>query len=295
MPYVLTAPRATSKADPYESIVEDTRGYLEDGAYVGSANVGPQLLPAVPKSVDPQESYTVALKERFLRQRERLHTSPVPGAVEALDNDHPISFPWHSNRAHASWYRVLRTIPPHPTQMQAMEQSDVLNLLRLLQKHLLVREKHLSPTTSSWIWALLTRLDDVGTMNNGQVWNLRELGKKAILVQLSFEDPGAAAELEAASADDQDERKPRHGKAVVPGEELIDDSKTDEAEAEDSSVVGKNDDDEEDDIAECQHTLATLDAILVVVGEIYGQRDLLEFRKAWERDPSTDARITAVE
>lgn len=277
LPYVLTA---ASNDDSSESGVGDTRGRISDGTYVVSANIGPQIPVAAKRAIDPQEAYTEALKERFSKQRAELHRPPAPGSIDGLDNDHPISFPWRNRKAHATWIRILRMVSPHPAQIQAMQQDDIFNVLRLLHKDFLVREKHLPPTTSSWIWALLAKLDDVGTMNNDQVWNLRELGKKAILVQLALDDADAAAELEATAPDAQRKRNAREEKVAMPRDMAIVDSKPGDEDGEASLNAGE-DNDQEEDSAERQHTLATLDTILVVVGDIYGQRDLLEFRKCW--------------
>lgn len=198
-----------------------------------------------------------------------MHLPPSADALAALDDKHPISFPRSNKKAYADWHRLLRTTVPRPSQVRAMDQETVSRLLELIQKHFLVREKDLSTTISTWIWALFSRLEDVGTMNNDQVWFLREFGKKAILVQLSFLEPEVAEALEEASLAESG-----HDEAEVTKKQT---KKSKEASLEEPGADGSPD----VDPTLRQNTLATLDTIIVLVGDVFGQRDLLEFRQPW--------------
>ena len=110
---------------------------------------------------------------------------------------------------------------------------------------------------------------DVGNMSNEQVYPLRELGKRALYLQLSFLKPEVAAQLEAAGQtgfsldddDDEDEDQKELG--------------LDEAGRSSTAKPGSP------GHVVRENTLATLDATLVVIGEVFGQRDLLEFRQPW--------------
>ncbi|KAK5164231.1 uncharacterized protein LTR77_009925 [Saxophila tyrrhenica] len=204
MPEILRASRPTSDEDIYNSGRGDHRGVLDDGAYYARVSLAPSLADSAQGTIDPQEAFTRALKRRFYSHRQQLLLHPSAEAVAALHDRHPISFPQANNKAYADWHRLLRGTPPQLAQMQSLEQSIVFRLLELLQKHFLKREKEINSTTSAWIWALLARLDDVGTMDNDQVWILRDFGKKAVLVQLSFDNPMAAETLERESAVEDD-------------------------------------------------------------------------------------------
>ncbi|KAK0907687.1 hypothetical protein LTR57_017162 [Friedmanniomyces endolithicus] len=211
--------------------------------------------------IEPQEAYTKALKQRFLEMREKMHSSPDEAALATLDKKFPMTFNTSDKKAYASWHRVLMTTTPHPAQIQSLD-VDVV-----------VREELLAETTSVWIWSLLARLDDVGTMNNDEVYAIREFGKKAVLVQVSMHDPEAAALLEQAQRDAEAEHVFTNGSAagvVANGHELADEIDKLHSQKPDLDSPG------------AVSTLATLDMILAIVGELFGQRDLLEFRRQWE-------------
>jgi hypothetical protein len=283
MPEVLTGSRPYSHDEIYDNDIGDTRGFLEDGAYVARASLGPLLPESAKVTVAPQEAYTKALTKRFLAQRNMLHLSPQEGAVAALDERHPISFPRRNNKAYADWLRFLRTVSPHPDQLRAMDRGTVDNLLELIREHYLVREEDIVPTTSTWIWALLSRLDEVGTMNNAQVWKIREFGKKVVLVHVSFDNPAAAKLLEEEAGEHDDDSTVRSPTPSTPGANSPSDSSS-IASDEDISLAPtdqKHQDERIVDEAARQNTLATLDAVIVIVSEMFGQRDLLEFRQPW--------------
>ncbi len=280
IPEILAAGTVDRHQSLYESGVGDSRGFFEDGAYVARGVVGPNIPESAKVMLDPQEAYTRAIKRRFLIQREALFRPPAEGAIDALGIEHPITFPAMVSKACADWLRYLQTVPPHPDQLRGMDQTTVASLLELLQKHLLVREKSITAITSAWIWALLARLDEVGTMNNDQVSTMREFGKQAVLVQVSFDSPEAAAQLElGASEDDQP--------VTALNRESTMQSSDDAGYSVNGPVPGDSDSkaDARNKTADRQNTLATLDAILVIVGELFGQRDLLEFRQPW---PTTE-------
>jgi len=163
-----------------------------------------------------------------------------------------------------------------------MQQSAALRLIGDISKRYLVRGTDIAAHISAWIWSLLARLADVGTMNNDQVWRIRELGRQAILVQLSFQDPSAAEQLELVASQGESATAPvDSGSSVEPhmkhrmSADAIDDV------AGGSDQVRKGADVTDLDPGLRQNTLATLHTIIVVVGEAFGQRDLLEFRQTW--------------
>ena len=146
-----------------------------------------------------------------------------------------------------------------------MDQSIILRLLRLV-KRTLYRSTNLTPAKSAWIFSLLAKLGDVGTLDNDAVSVVRELGKKAVWVLCGF---GAKATADAtedlieasdASAGEEPDRTRRNTSSPPP------------------------DVSEEQDVPEIPdaNTRATLDMIISVVGECYGQRDLLQFREEWD-------------
>ncbi|KAK0935336.1 hypothetical protein LTR29_013049 [Friedmanniomyces endolithicus] len=273
MPSVFRAPFPSEADELYDSGVGDGRGYWEDDAYIGRAPVGPTMPDSAKTMIEPQEAYTKALKQRFVQTRAAMHISPAAAALVTLDEEHRTTFIAGDKKACATWHRLLRTTVPHPAQIRSLDVDAVGKLLKLIMDLCLVREELLAETTSVWIWSLLARLDDVGTMNNDEVYAIREFGKKAVLVQVSMHDPEAAALLEQAQRDAEAEHVFTNGSAagvVANGHELADEIDKSHSQKPDLDSPG------------AVSTLATLDMILAIVGELFGQRDLLEFRRQWE-------------
>jgi len=240
--------------------------------------LGPKLPASAKKTIDPQEAFTDALKKRFLAQREHMHVGPSMTALASLDDKHPTNCSSGNNRAYAEWTRLLKTTAPLPVQVRSMDQDSAFALLAMIRRMYLARGKDLEKVTSAWVWSLLARLDDVGTMNNDQVFELRELGKKAVLVQLSFTDAAAAQQLEAVAADEKAKAAGRPEITIT--EEDLDQRNNDAAQTSTDHI------DDESDVKGISHarqnTLASLDIIITVIGEAFGQRDLLEFRRMWQ-------------
>ncbi|KAK5692048.1 hypothetical protein LTR97_011221 [Elasticomyces elasticus] len=267
MPTVFRAPFEDQTEELYESGVGDGRGYFEDGAYVGRANIGPVMPDSAKTTIEPQEAYTRALKQRFATAREQMHVKPSNEELAKLDEEHPIAYIQGDHKAHDNWKRILTTTMPSPTQVQALDTTSVDRLLEAMMRINLVREQMLQESTSVWIWSLLARLDDVGTMNNQEVYAIREFGKKAVLVQLSFHDPVAAAQLEAMNNE---------------GEPETETTKSLDTEVEEGVETRPQTEATEPDSPAAHNTAITLDMIITIIGEMFGQRDLLEFRRPWE-------------
>ncbi|SMY29743.1 unnamed protein product [Zymoseptoria tritici ST99CH_1A5] len=229
---------------------------------------------------DPQKVFTRRLLDRFYLQRAHLQVSPTAEQLANLTDAHLISFPADNIKAFHEWQRVLSSRTPHLAQLRCMDQDSVINLLGVVQRHHIAKSHDITAITSAWIWALLTRLDDVGTMTNDQVYPLRELGKKALLVLLSHKSPAIADQLEATLGVGDD-----------PGEEIQAVAGADPAQDANVSVETSASVQEVPMPAMAsENTLATLDMILVVVGQAFGQKDLLDCRLPW-----TAAAATAIE
>lgn len=275
MPTIFTAPQGTADEQIYESGIGDSRGYLAEGTYIARPTIGPNLPESAKTMLDPQEAYTESLKKSFLAQRKQLHVAPSKGALASLDDRHPISCLSHANRSYAEWTKLLKSTTPLPAQVRAMDDDTVYAILSIVQRVYLQRSKDIGTITGAWIWALLARLDDVGLMSNDQVYPLRELGKQAVLVQLSFNDPSVAQQLEAVGAET---------KAAPSNSDEIQLDDEDVVESNECCVRGEIKADSAEGEAERQKTLATIDMIITIVGEVFGQRDLLEFRQPWRVD-----------
>jgi len=233
---------------------EDTAGWYEDGAYIGAPTA------VQPMTVRPtaQSLYYDALSARFLTLRSRLHIEPSAESIASLSSTQPITVPHRSNElAHRTWRYNLRSTEPAPLQLRAMKSPTVLQLLSMIDGQLeasVNEAKNISGTTSRWIWGLLARLEDVGQLNTNQVANVRDLAKTAVWLgykyrKMGVEKVSGESELEAAKA----------------------------------RILGKLDEAGRKEEVPDANTLATLDLIITVAGEFYGQRDLLQSRLPWDK------------
>ncbi|KAK6429696.1 hypothetical protein LTR95_014153 [Oleoguttula sp. CCFEE 5521] len=267
IPLVLKAPGADEDADIYEE--GDSRGYFEDDCYLARPVMRPQ--PPLKATVSPMEAYTNALSHRFKKLRTRLHEPPDNEAMSGFTDSLIFLNPQDGNKAYGACINAVRKTVPSPDQLIAMSHETVFAMLELIDTHCLSQRKHVTRNTGAWVMALFARLDDVGTMDGDQVSLLRELGKKAVIVQLSFLNAAAATQLEEVAA------KERY--ADGQGDVVVESDVTAAVDAEPAEAPVEHSAGDADDT---EHTLVTLDMILTVVGEFFGQRDLLEFRRSWE-------------
>ncbi|CAK3778008.1 Hypothetical predicted protein [Lecanosticta acicola] len=274
IPEILTAPRpplveTSTTVEAEDSPHHDEHkavDFHDDEAFIGT----PERLNVTEDETDPCVIYTRTLKARFLEQRKQMHRATSARALAALGDVYPISFPKDNKAAIADWNRILTSQTPRPAQVRSLDQDTVFELLALTQRYFMTKLKNIKNKTSVWIWSLLARLDDVGTMTNDQVFLLRELGKKALLLQFAIWDPETAAQLEAV---DQAER----------ARDVAGDVRPSSSTSGTSHMFG--DDRRSSTPQSTSHitdnTKATLDMILAVIGEVFGQRDLLEYRQSW--------------
>lgn len=292
MPTFFKAPAASWHEEVYDAGVGDTRGYWEDGAYVARANLGPAIPETAKTTIDPRDAYTAALKDRFVALSKKLQSPSTNESVAALGKNRPLIFS-KENKVWVTWFYLLRSEVPMTAQLQGLDRDAVFELLKVAQRYFFRREEHIASNTSLWIWSLLARLGDVGTMDSDQVSLIREFAKRAILVQLSFDNPSAAEQLESAAAaegEDLSDELPNKKIAMLRGLEGRMRAK-DDARSETSTTVAHRDEDGKNKEALSSpnsesetNTLATLDAIVAIAGEVFGQRDLLEFRRPWAAD-----------
>jgi hypothetical protein len=272
MPIVLRTAETAGEED-VDYGVGDSRGHFVEDCYIAR----PVLRPEAPKktTVSAKDAYTEVLKRRFETMRTRLRDESLTGGEAAqTDNNKPVLRPNGGKKAYAECVAHAQKSSPSLSQLQALDQEDTLSMLELIHKSYFKRGETLGQHTSAWIWALLARLGDVGTMNNDEVFVLRDLGKRALVIQISFNNAAMAAQLEElsraeAACDSSDE-------ATTPGHEGPQTAATadaDKADTAGSSVTP---------MLDPESTLATLDMIVTIVGEFFGQRDLLDSRRSWD-------------
>ena len=293
MPEFFVAQQSSSHSEMYQSGFGDTRGYFEDGAYIAAPVAGPALPESAKSLMEPQEAFAAALKARFLEQRRQLDIKPSAESLAKLSDKHPTSFPKNDSRAYNNWLRALRTTSPLPTQVRALEKSGALRLLAVIRNRFLIREQDIPMNLSAWIWSLLARLDDVGSIDSDQISSLRLFGKRAVLVQLSFRDPEAAAQLEELAVAEGGFYAPKRPKleSKDANTHLSEDIDASNLDADVSASETANTRKDDDDAAKRTNTLATLDTIIVLVGDVFRQRDLLEFRQSWTEESEPNGEV----
>lgn len=354
MPHVVTAPRNAQPTESYEGQEEeeeghegyedyghgyydedeDEQGYYSDGAYVARPAFPEGGAEGPRRSRDPQETYYTALLARYHAHRTALAKPPLAGAVDALDQHHPISFPHRNKQAAKHWRQALVETTPSPVQLASMDNEAVLRLLELAQGKLQLsgnKRENLNGNLSLWFWGLLGRLGDPGVLNNSDIGLVRGIAKTADWVGLRYRKMAAAQdggvdEEEEGNDGDEEERagnkssedeaheeeerqrntssedeaprprrpaKPRQGPSVTAsaaGAANEDDVFTSLAEALASdappTAIGPRAPEQEEtsggnEAVPNANSVATLDMIITVAGEFYGQRDLLAKRTRW--------------
>ncbi|BCR85372.1 uncharacterized protein ACHE_20830A [Aspergillus chevalieri] len=299
---------------------EDHEGTYVDGVFVARST--PAALPTSPPSVYPeaQQSYYTLLHHRFLLLRSILKCTPPPTSIPLLDDSHPISLPRHSKIARKEWRSLLLSVDPQTVQLACMDMESVLGVLgimaRLMSENVrsgdIVRIRRIG----AWAWGLLGKCREVGQLGTEEVGEIRDLGKRAVKILGKMrEDERAVQEEDQESVDDEDQDEEHVGEQIeetetadseqaasaeseAPDHDMKDagaENTTDELEAAKARLQAKiqgnvdedcqvqtHSDTEENPGEVAMQTRAMLDMIITVVGEYYGQRDLLEAREIWQ-------------
>ncbi|PNH40281.1 hypothetical protein VD0004_g6701 [Verticillium dahliae] len=170
------------------------------------------------------EAYFASLLSHYSALRTLLHSKPPDEAVQNLSRTHS-PFVGHFGPRSATfkiWDHRLRTADPSPVQVASMDKDSVLRVLRvLLSGSFLRRGGEIAERTSRWVWALLARLPDRGELNHVEMSWIRDLGRRAVLMNQSLAD---MANLREALEGD------------LGVHDAIDDSSDDEAVLEDMEV-----------------------------------------------------------
>ncbi|KAL4781504.1 hypothetical protein BJX76DRAFT_335377 [Aspergillus varians] len=313
-----TQQEETLKEEEPNAVKRVPEGVYSDGVYVGLAAVKPVADRTIS---DAQASYYNLLHHRFLLLRSILKCTPPPEAISMLDDSHPISFPRSSKNAQKEWRRLLLQVDPQTAQLACMDMDSVLGVLvivaRLMSENVRDGNVVLVRRIGAWAWGLLGKCRDAGQLGAREIGDIRELGKRAvkILQKIGEEQKEVREEEEEEYVEsDAENDKDDQGLSGEKGEESIDttvlpDPRPDaekEASAEELeqakarleariSATGAEPISQEEAETEAQidrgtmyvdvdvetQTHAMLDMIITIIGEHYGQRDLLEARDIW--------------
>ncbi|RDW57525.1 SIP1 domain-containing protein [Aspergillus mulundensis] len=292
-------------------------GIFSDGVYIGLATTKPV---AEEIFTDAQASYYNLLHHRFLLLRSILKCTPPSEAISALDDSHPISFPRTSKNAQREWRRLLQEVDPQTVQLACMDMDSVLGVLmilaRLISENVRNGDAVLVRRIGAWAWGLLGKCRDSGQLGARDIGDIRELGKRAvrILKKVKEEQRELYEEEEEEDYDSDDQNtKDKDGSLGDKGGVAVDanvltdpqdpcaEKKSDAEGLEQAkarleariSATGIEQSSREEGEIQAQvefdtaavdvstQTRAMLDMIITIIGEHYGQRDLLEARELW--------------
>jgi hypothetical protein len=197
-----------------------------------------------------QIQYYDTLLAQFRLLQATLRCTPPLHAVQDLPQTRPISFPSTTRKATQHWTEHVLDSEPTMVQVACMHMDSVWELVKLLNG-ILSKGPDKAHKLGPWMWAALGKCPDLGLLVSDEVSELRGLARTAASILNG--ELGAAEEREdnpdgqVLSSEGQD--------TILTSPKQLDG-------LQDSSAV-------------------VLDMVVTIVGEIYGQRDLLEQRRIW--------------
>jgi hypothetical protein len=162
-----------------------------------------------------------------------------------------------------------------------MDFDTVLELIRLLRMKmklfLLNDDAEIVARAGIWVWAVLGKCRDRGELSSDDIGELRGLAQRAIGI---LEKLDGQTGIETGSIDLESEDSTEDASRSNAGVDTDRPARTgvDGDRTEQNAVVGDGGDEA---TGGCRLTRITLDMIITVVGEVYGQRDLLRRRNKW--------------
>ena len=260
-------PREEEGEEQEKKQVEDGDNcYFTESTYIS-------LHPSLPCSAVP--AFHAPLLRRFKDLRQRLAANPPRGS-----NSRP--FPrWHDSRA---WRTLLSSTPPKLCWIWSMQQWEVVRLLGDVAGWLEWRTKvrnargrGLPRLWGAWCWALLVRCHDVMVAEDAAV--VRELGKVAVRMRAGMVVEDEEHEDETEGGKDNREELEEGG---VAGTEDTKDEEIKEEPAQEDGEEGEAIVPKMPGVVfySREDSISMLDVIISLVGDFFGQRDLLEERAA---------------
>ena len=257
--------------DEADKEYDEEDGFYFDGTYTGITTIS-ESTSALPTS---QQRYYQSLLEHFDLLRRSLRGPPSAAAVAALGESRPITLPSSSSIARDAWERHMLTCDPHPVQIASIDSDSMLELVKLMGKRLAA---FLDPgmdtrpgRVGSWIWALLARCPDRGELGAEEVAELRMFATTAAKI---LEGGCEVTGVDAEGSDETDDEDGELGAAVREALMARAEMKGKEVQVNEASALSEMSVSKE----------IILDTIVTVIGEVYGQRDLLQYRVIWTED-----------
>jgi len=242
-------------------------------------------------------------------------------ALAAAANDNcATETPMSPGITSGSWFDTLETEYPRLNHVARLKSTTLYAALKRCA-NTIEQATTISPQFSCWIWTLLALVGDVGTLDNDRISRIRDMAQKAGLLKLRlyevntcYQQPGNGIEghNDSGSIGSDDMFLSSQGSAIPDGEEATDAQEARErlltqlgdrlvqpqlpttdifpdVDAHRSEVGGSEDRDYKHGGSASSgqrsgpdlNTRATIDMILTIVAECFGQRDLLVYRQQW--------------
>lgn len=239
--------------------------------------------------------------------------------IELLTSSQPITFPPHAAKAREKWRHATENSDPNPIQLACMDPESVMELVKLLtecmsgtiKSRVQMRVKRLG----GWIWATLARCRDRWELSSEEIADLRELGKRAVQLlayiqrsqsveagDLAGTHEGVVMDLDESMLVEIEGESPLEAAAEFDGSAPLEAAGDDLLELERAKaqitcmleatyqqgaaqIAEDGTEDTEEPIIDIdvdKQIRMLLDTALTIVGEVYGQRDLLEHRDIWD-------------
>ncbi|KAJ5266713.1 hypothetical protein N7478_009521 [Penicillium angulare] len=259
---------------------------------------------------EAQSAYYNLLRHRFLLLRSTLKCSPPAAVIVALDDAHPISLPRRVEAARKEWRRLVMSVEPQMAQLACMDMDSVFGVLqimaRMMSDVLRSGDAEKIRRIGAWAWGLLGKCREIGELSTAEVGDIRDLGKRAakILQKIREADDTMQMEDEELPGSESGEEEQPQEEVSAGGDEpegqttqteiesgndanmadAVDE--TAELEAAKARLQAKMQDSGDSEVdtdsdSVAKQTRAMLDMVIMVVGEFYGQRDLLDSRDVW--------------
>ena len=290
IPQSLSAPRAEKSAD--------TRTDAFDGGYWDEEGTTYTAGPDTTAEVDTismskaQSEYYRSLLAQFTLVRATMRCIPPLSAIEKLTSSQPISFPDSNKNARVSWTRCLKMDQPVPAQIACMDESSIFELVKLISKRMVgffeSADTNFVRLVGAWIWAVLGKCPESGLLGADEISLLRQFAQKAILIGQRLQDRDRSRkskQSEIIEEDGSDESSDAEGTSTV---SLADPERLEQLTANANGDIDATSNAETRGLtahnagAILGEKMVILDMIVTVIGEVYGQRDLLDSRQLWK-------------
>lgn len=313
----------STKTEVNDGHTEDPDGgYYSDGAYTAAPAANLQGSSSASVAPKAQDLYYESLLMRFNLLRATMRCSPPLSAIKQLDSSHPISLP-DSRKAKQNWRLSLQTTRPEMVQVACIDAESVLRIVKVLSGILgqvtRSRDTDRIRRVGAWVWAMLGKCKDRTELGSEEIAELRELGKEAGALLVNIQDHTkhpvrtimieddeeltrelASVDGVGESTDVKVEENQQHGfltderlagvdldeakKRLQGVLDMSEDATNGLTAATEGELLVRRTEIAELDLRVDEQVNTTLDMIITVVGDVYGQRDLLKFRRIWNED-----------